>query len=351
MNAASIKISAAKPFQAASNASRSDRRRVKVSCVASSDQPGRRGMLAGLASSFAVLPLFTAAPANAAYTEKIVAGKNLSSFQKKDLLQEFQNRAEAEIKTVVTAADASNAMRLLFNDASTYDAVARTGGVNGSIVLAEELNRPENKDLKDLVNRLGEARKAIAASSPSNQKTISWADTIVLACKITQKMIWREARFVSNPVKGEYLAENFGNPINVRLGRIDATTPDEAGKVLPVGASAQQVLALSKTLGVKDPKDLDGPFAKKAPFWERIMYVLWCATQPDPAAAEAALATGAPEAFAEYRVKYDKSKASNFRTDYEVDFNEYLNKLANLGAKFDNEAYLYDVKFRIPDKF
>lgn len=350
MQFATLKISATKPFQAVSNASRSDRRRAKVSCVASSSQPDRRGLLTGLAGSLAVLPLITPTAANA-YTDKIIAGKNLSSFQKKDLLQDFSKRAEAEIKKVVTGADAPLAMRLLFNDASTYDAVARTGGVNGSVVLSEELKRPENKDLKDLVDRLGAARKAIAANGPATQKELSWADTIVLACKLTQQMIWYDARFIRNPINGALLAEKYANPITVRLGRVDATTPDEAGKVLPVGASAQDVLALSKTLGVKDPKDLEGPFAKRAPFWERVIYVLWCATQPDAAAAEAALAEGAPEAFAEFKDKYDKSKASNFRTDYEIDFNEYLNKLANLGAKFDSEAYLYDVTFRVPDQF
>jgi L-ascorbate peroxidase len=350
MHSAALKIAATKPFQVASTASRSDRRRVKVSCVASPDQPDRRGLLAGLAGSLAVLPFINPAPAHA-MKDKLVAGKNLSSFQKKDLLQDFQKRAEAEIKKVVTGADAPLAMRLLFNDASTYDAVARTGGVNGSVVLSEELKRPENKDLKDLVDRLGAARKAIAEAGPASQKTISWADTIVLACKVTQQMIWYDARFVRNPVNGALLAESYGNPITVRLGRLDSETPDAAGKVLAVGASAQDVLALSKTLGVKDPEESKGPFSKKAPFWERIMYVLWCATQPDPAAAEAALATGAPEAFAEFKDKYDKSKASNFRTDYEIDFNDYLNKLANLGAKFDNDAYLYDVIFRVPDKY
>jgi L-ascorbate peroxidase len=350
MHSAAIKISATKPFHAAFNVSRSDRRRVKVSCVASPDQPDRRGLLAGLATSLAVLPLITPTAANA-YSNKVISGKNLSSFQRKDLLQDFQQRAEAEIKKVVTGADAPAAMRLLFNDASTYDAVARTGGVNGSIVLSEELKRPENKDLKDLVDRLAAARTAIAAGGPPAQKTISWADTIVLACKVTQQMIWYDARFVSNPINGALLAERYSNPIIVTLGRVDTDVPDAAGKVLPVGASAQEVLALSKTLGVKDPKDLEGPFARKAPFWERVMYVLWCSTQPDAAAAEEALATGAPEAFAEFKVKYDRSKASNFRTDYEVDFNEYLNKLATLGAKFDTEAYLYDVTFQVPDVY
>jgi len=349
MHSAAIKISATKPFHAVSNAPRTDRRLVKVSCVAPSDQPDRRGLLAGLATSLAALPLIPSA-ANA-YSNRVIAGKNLSSFQRKDLLQDFQKRAEAEIKKIVTGADAPAAMRLLFNDASTYNAVERTGGVNGSIVLSEELKRPENKDLKDLVDRLAAARTAIAAAGPPSQKTISWADTIVLAAKLTQQMIWYDARFVRNPINGALLAENYANPINVTLGRVDTETPDEAGKVLPVGASAQEVLALSKTLGVKDPKDLEGPFARKAPFWERVIYVLWCATQPAAAAAEEVLATGAPEAFAEFKEKYDRSKASNFRTDYEVDFNEYLNKLANLGAKFDSEAYLYDVTFRVPDVF
>lgn len=241
-------------------------------------------------------------------------------------------------------------MRLLLHDAATYDAVARTGGVNGSIVLAEELNRPENKDLKGLVDRLSKARDVLAASGPSSQKKLSWADTIVLAVKYTQEMAWRDIVIQKNPKNGAYLADNFSNPIAVKLGRLDATEPDAAGRFPPPGAPARDVLGFMGKLGVKNPSELEGPFGRRAPFWERVTFVLWPAAQPDPAAAEVALVEGAPEAFAQYKQKYDKSRSTTFRQDYEIDFGDFLNRLADLGAKFDRDAYLYDITVKAPDQ-
>ena len=247
----------------------------------------------------------------------------------------------------MTGEDAPTALRLLFHDAATYDAVNKTGGVNGSIVLSEELNRPENKDLKAFVDRLSKARDAIIAGSPAKQKTITWADTIVLAVKVTQLINWRAEKIAKNPKNGEYLASNFSNPINVKLGRPDATTPDAAVPFPAPGASAAEVLAFTKTFGVKDPKDLEGIIAKKAPFWERVMFVLWPAAQPDQAAAEAALVEGAPDAFGPWKAKYDQSRSTTFRQDYEIDFNDYFNKLADVGVKVNPSYYLYDVTFKV----
>jgi L-ascorbate peroxidase len=344
-------LSAARPLASTASAPRADRRRTAIVCAAAPEPPSRRGALAGLAGTLAALPLLAATTpsAEAKMIDQVIPAKTLSSFQRKDLLADFQKRAEAEIKKVVTAADASSAVRLLFNDAATYDAIAKTGGVNGSIVLSEELSRPENKDLKDLVGRLGKARDAHAANAPKGQKIISWADTIVLAVKVTQEPVWRAAKLAKNPVNGEKLANLAPNPITVTLGRVDATTPDAPGRFPAPGAPASEVLAFSKTLGVKDPAALGGAFAKRAPFWERIMFVLWCAAQPNPEAAEEALAAGAPEAFAQYKDKYQKSKMTTFRQDYEIDFNDYFNKLSLLGAKIDKEAYLYDVTLRVPE--
>ena len=241
-------LSAARPLAASTaSAPRADRRRLAVQCSAVAPEPtSRRGALAGLASTLAALPLLaTAPPAEAKLVDKVLPAKSLSSFQRKDLIAEFQKRAETEIKKVTSVADASAAMRLLFNDAATYDAVAKTGGVNGSIVLSEELSRPENADLKDLVTRLGRARDALAATCPKGQKTLSWADTIVLAVKVTQEPLWRAAKIEKNPINGEYLVNNFSNPITVTLGRLDATTADAAGRFPAPGAPASEVLALA----------------------------------------------------------------------------------------------------------
>ena len=106
-----------------------------------------------------------------------------------------QARAEQELRNVRTADDAPAALRLVLHDAATYDADSGTGGVNGSIVLrcststwqsfavalvgasywagltfspslrSEELGRPENRDLKDIVMKLQTAKSAIDATS------------------------------------------------------------------------------------------------------------------------------------------------------------------------------------------
>ena len=93
MQAFAARVSAVKPFQAASTASRSNRRAMKVACSAMPENQGRRAMLASLAGSLAVLPLINAAPAEAKLIEKVVPANNLSSFQRKDLLADFQVRS------------------------------------------------------------------------------------------------------------------------------------------------------------------------------------------------------------------------------------------------------------------
>jgi hypothetical protein len=47
----------------------------------------------------------------------------------------LQTRAEAELKKVLTDADAPACLRLLLNDAGTFDLATKTGGCDGSIVL------------------------------------------------------------------------------------------------------------------------------------------------------------------------------------------------------------------------
>lgn len=47
----------------------------------------------------------------------------------------MQARAEAALAQELSAADTPLALRLLLNDAGTYDAATKTGGCDGSIVL------------------------------------------------------------------------------------------------------------------------------------------------------------------------------------------------------------------------
>ena len=47
----------------------------------------------------------------------------------------WQSRAEKALKEGLSKDDASVALRLVLNDAGTYDDESKTGGLNGSIVL------------------------------------------------------------------------------------------------------------------------------------------------------------------------------------------------------------------------
>lgn len=89
--------------------------------------------------------------------------------------------------------DASLCFRLVFNDAATYDAATKTGGMDGSVVLPEELGRPENKMLEPLVKRLAEAKAEIDGKA-GERGPISWADLAVLAAKVSAVKGWRELR-------------------------------------------------------------------------------------------------------------------------------------------------------------
>lgn len=59
-------------------------------------------------------------------------------------------------------------------------------------------------------------------------------------------------------------------------------------------------------------KEKSGFGSGKAPFWERISFVLWTAAQPDPAAAEATLAQN--DEFSKWKKKYDQSRRTVTRT-------------------------------------
>jgi len=260
----------------------------------------------------------------------------------------LQMRAENEMKKVLMAAEAPTAMRLLLHDAATYDVATKSGGVNGSIVTSEELNRPVNKDLKTFVNKLAKVRESIKASGPESQKMLSWADTVVLAAKVTTEQSWKQAK-ASKSEKSLELAEKFGNPFDIKIGRLDSDSPDGDSSIPPAGSSPAEVQTFMSSLNVKNPSELGGPLSKKAPFWERPTFLLWTAAQENPAASEEQF--GAEPEYADWKKKYDQSRSTTFRQDYEIDFVAFFNKLADLGAKFDKNAYLYDIIIQVPDRF
>eukprot|EP00887_Chlorella_sp_A99_P008077 scaffold12.g8077.t1 len=273
------------------------------------------------------------------------------------MLADTMARASAELAKVAAA------LRLLVNDAGTYDAAdpGSAGGVDGSVVLPEELGRPENAGLKPLVERLAKAKAAIDSQQAARGAApFSWADTIALAAKarpllflacaarrggwgagglmtgserwgwsragpaagggaeaacaalpaprpplpqVTTEAAWvqqRQAR-ASTP-EGKKNALMFSNPIPLRIGRVDAAAPTPAGRLPPRGAAVAEVKAFFSKLGVKPGAD-EGPFAKKPPFSERVHFLLWSAAQEDQAAAEAALVEADPGAYADWKKK------------------------------------------------
>lgn len=272
----------------------------------------------------------------------------LGSFQKADQRKEIKTRAELALSAGLTEADAPAAVRLLLNDAATYDAVSGTGGVDGSIVTPEELGRPENASLKPLVERLADLKKSIdAGGADVGQGPISWADLIVLAAKVSTQKVWYRAKVgnAKTETGGELIASAFSAEWPVQLGRVDSNIPAPPGRLLPENPTAEEVQKFFLQLGVKPGEPEGGLFAPKKPFWERVTFVLWPAAQADPAAAEALL--DASPAFEGLKRKYDISRRTATRTDYEVDFITYSTKLANLGAKFDPNAYLYPIKLGV----
>ncbi|KAL4428092.1 hypothetical protein ABPG75_002181 [Micractinium tetrahymenae] len=341
------------PFKASSSARAGRAQRLQLVCSAAREQHAaagdRRAVLLGLAGAVVAAPLVGAAPASAG--EQYLPVSSLTILQRKAILADFQARAEAALAQELTAADAGVALRLLLNDAGTYDAATKTGGCDGSIVLPEELNRPENKGLAPFVDRLRKVKDAIDARAEQGQGPISWADTIVLAAKVALEKAWRQDKIdkAADAEKGAFLAESFGNPIFLKLGRKDATEPAPAGRALAPDASLQEMQQYFNKLGVK-PNASSGPFPPKAPFWERQQFLLWPATQADPAATEAAMVAYSAD-YAPWKQQYDKSRTTVTRTSYEVDFGTIFAKLADLGAKFDKDAYLFPIKAIVPEKY
>ncbi|GFR53080.1 hypothetical protein Agub_g15788, partial [Astrephomene gubernaculifera] len=333
-------------------------RTVVVACSLShEDRMSRRDLLSAASAASLVVGggcLLLAAPQPAAagpLPQAEVPVEQLGLLQKQSQLKEFRLRAEAAIKEVVGAADAPACMRLVLHDAMTYDAATKTGGMDGSIVLPEELSRPENTDLEPLVARLAQAKSKIdAAGAEDGSGAISWADLLVLAAKVTTQAQWAAIKVsrAALPSGGDVIAgPAFGAPWPVRLGRVDAAAPGPAGRIPPADAPVSEIKSYLFALGVKPdqkPSSAGNPlaalFAPRPTFWERPSLVLWTAAAADPAAEEARFVAEDGAAFAGAKTNYDRSRRTVTRTDYEVDFIDYFTQLTSLGATFKPNAYL-----------
>lgn len=69
---------------------------------------------------------------------------------------------------------------------------SNTGGANGSIVLEEELNRPENQKLKPIVAKLKKVKEEFDADA-GEQGPVGWADLIYVAgIKLSSLVLLRQ---------------------------------------------------------------------------------------------------------------------------------------------------------------
>lgn len=322
----------------------------------------QRNSLSGLASAAAAaatlagtLPLPAFADGESKKTTMTIPVASLNTFQKGAIRKELIQRCDKALKEIVTGDDARVALRLVLHDAGTYDFATKSGGIDGSVVLnEEEASRPENKEFAPFVEKLKRAKAAIDAQARPGQAGVSWADLEVLAARTALRASFRAAKVEraaskSPDGKANLAAVNAAASVDfpVNLGRVDSgEAAGPAGKLPPVDADALAVKEFFAQLGAKPPSA--GPFGPALPlFWQRPAFLLWSASVPEDRAdeVEAKLAAADP-LFVESKKKYDRDRATFSRTGFEFDLIEAFATLASsrCGAKFDPDAYLYDIE-------
>ncbi|KAF0892309.1 hypothetical protein E2562_014870 [Oryza meyeriana var. granulata] len=216
-------------------------------------------------------------------------------------------------------------LTLALNDAMTYDKATKSGGPNGSIRL-----RPENSGLSSALDLLVEAKKEI--DSYSKGGPISFADLIQFAAQSALKLTFLDAAIAKcggNEEKGRTLYSAYGSNgqwglFDKLFGRQDAQEPDPEGRVPDWSkASVQEMKDKFIAVGL-------GP---------RQLAVMSAFLGPDQAATEERLI--ADKDCRPWVEKYQRSRETVSRTDYEVDLITTLTKLSSLGQKINYEAYTY----------
>lgn len=312
---------------------------------------------AGLIGSLAVsAPAQAESPTPAeqlkAGSKTLIEVKNLTTFQRADQRKAAQQRAEKGLFEGLSRDEANIALRLVLHDAATYNLESGTGGINGSIVLDEELNRPENKELRPFVEKLKGIKKKIdGQAKAAGQPTYSWADVIVLAAKVTAQKSWAAVKIAQAGLKGgETISSLYGAEFNVKLGRQDTSTADPPARIPGSDASVADIQTFMTALDNPQKVAPSGFFALlqgKPPFWEKPTFLLWTGAQLDTPAAEAKFAQAGGQ-YPEFKTDYDRSRKSTTRTNYEVDFITFFTQLAAVGAKFDKDAYLVPIETIAP---
>ncbi|XP_050215341.1 thylakoid lumenal 29 kDa protein, chloroplastic [Mercurialis annua] len=224
-------------------------------------------------------------------------------------------------------------LTLALNDAMTYDKASKSGGPNGSIRFSSEISRPENKELSAAFSLIDEVKKEI--DSYSKGGPISFADLIQLAAQSALKATFLASAIKKcggNEEKGSLLYTAYGSNgqwglFDKQFGRSDAQEPDPEGRVPQwEKATVQEMKDKFKAVGL-------GP---------RQVAVMSAFLGPDQEATEALLATD-PEVLP-WVQKYQRSRETVSRTDYEVDLITTLTKLSSLGQQINYEAYSYPVQ-------
>ncbi|GAX84388.1 hypothetical protein CEUSTIGMA_g11810.t1 [Chlamydomonas eustigma] len=309
--------------------------RVSVRCNDSGGSSRRStligGLLMGVPTITAPLVAYADEPK---YNVRYVPVKDLGSFQKSSQRATFQKRAETVLLKYVDASDASMCVHLALLDAGSYDIVTKTGGAAGAIILDPRSAVPSS--LKSVIEKLKKAKDEIDNGDVDKAGSISWADLIYLAGKVTTQAGWRAVKAVRAPS----IVDQLLNPWDVVLGRQDS---DMLGpnKVPLEDATVQEVTAYFAALGAKPGNGSGlGPFSPKPPFWEKPAFLIWTAASRDPSAEEAKLEAYS-QVYADIKKQYDRSRDTVSRTDYEVDFAQAYNKLTGLGARISKTAYLH----------
>lgn len=243
---------------------------------------------------------------------------------------EFQSKIKDNLYVAIKAKPelVPSLLTMALNDAITYDKTTKTGGANGSIRL--ETSRPENSGLSSALDLLTEAKKEIDSFSKGGP--ISFADLIQFAAQSALKRSFLDAAIAKcggNEEKGRTLYSAYGSNgqwglFDRTFGRADAQEADPEGRVPDWSkASVQEMKDRFVAVGL-------GP---------RQLAVMSAFLGPDQAATEGRLIAD-PDC-RPWVEKYQRSRETVSRTDYEVDLITTLTKLSSLGQKINYEAYTY----------
>ena len=141
-------------------------------------------------------------------------------------------------------------MRLALHDAGTYEVVGKKGGANGSIRF--ELDRPENKDVREAFASIEKIKKAIDAKVT---QPISYADLIAIvphfAAREQFAKDYYEVMGADDPIyEFLFVGTNPYLGAKMRIGRRDAEEADKAGNIPGDGATCDELDAWFKRMGL-----------------------------------------------------------------------------------------------------